>query len=188
MRKPSVDPAGPSPRRYAHGEAILHQGDPGECLFFVLSGAVRLAAVLESGREVVVGLLGSGEVFGEVALLGGGSSPVEARAVGEARIAVLHRTSAALEEALAHDVPTRVSRRLCELARRHGVRDPGGVRLSLPLTQEDLGRMIGASREAVNKSLSALAARGLVRAEGRRYVIPDIDALEGASAFQEATA
>lgn len=215
MQKPSVGLAGPSPRRYAHGEAILCQGDPGACLFFVLSGAVRLAAVLESGREVVVGLLGPGEVFGEVALLGGGSSPVEARAVGEARIAVvpvasleaviernpatatellrlvasrLHRTSAALEEALAHDVPTRVSRRLCELARRHGVRDPGGVRLSLPLTQEDLGRMIGASREAVNKSLSALAARGLVRTEGRRYVIPDIDALEGASALEEVTA
>jgi CRP/FNR family cyclic AMP-dependent transcriptional regulator len=184
-------------------------------LYLVTSGAVRLAAVLLSGREVVVGMLGAGDVFGEIALLGGGPSPVEARAVGEAEVAALpvssiyavvrrnpawatellrlvasrlHRTAAALEEALAHDVPTRLSRRLCELARHHGVREDGGVRLLLPLTQEDLGRMVGASRESVNKGLSTLSARGLIRSERRRYVIPDIEALERSSSTPEATA
>jgi CRP-like cAMP-binding protein len=100
----------------------------------------------------------------------------------------LHGTASALEEALAHDVPTRLSRRLCELARRHGVPDGAGVLLPLPLTQEDLGRMVGASRESVNRSLAALSSRGLVRTEGRRYVIPDLEALARASAHEEATA
>jgi CRP/FNR family transcriptional regulator len=177
-------------------------------VFVVLEGAVRLSAILPTGREVVVGLLGAGDVFGEVALLGR-PSPVEARAVGrvcvelltaEALDAVvrhspatasellrllasrLHRTSVALQEVLAHDVPTRVSRRLFELARRHGVPGRGGVRLALPLTQEELGRMVGASRESVNKCMADLAARGLVRTEGRRYVITDPEALVGTGA------
>jgi CRP-like cAMP-binding protein len=67
------------------------------------------------------------------------------------------------------------------LAGRHGVRDGRGVRLALPITQEDLGRMIGASRETVNRTLASLSARKLIRTEGRRYVIPDVDALARAT-------
>jgi CRP/FNR family cyclic AMP-dependent transcriptional regulator len=206
-----VDVASPS-RRFAHGQALVHQGAASDCLFLVKSGAVRLAAVLPTGREVVVGVLGPGDVFGESALLGD-PSPVEARAAGSLEVEALpvaalqavlerspatatellrmlasrlHRTAGALEEALAQDVPTRLCRRLCELAARHGVHDAHGVRLPLPITQEDLGRMIGASRETVNRTLAALMARGLVRNEGRRYVIPDVEALSRA-ADQEAT-
>ena len=61
------------------------------------------------------------------------------------------------------------------------MRDGRGVRLALPITQEDLGRMIGASRETVNRTLATLMARNLIRTEGRRYVIPDVDALARAS-------
>ncbi|HEX9123083.1 MAG TPA: Crp/Fnr family transcriptional regulator [Actinomycetota bacterium] len=193
-------------RRFAHGEVVLHQGEPSASLYLVRDGAVRLCAVLPSGREVVVGLLGAGDLFGESALAGPEPSPVEARTVGGVEVtalpvaglhaalsrnpatameilrllaARLHRTCAALEDALGRDVSTRLCRSLCELARRHGVPHGPGVRLALPLTQEDLGRMVGASREAVNRSLVALSRRGLVRTEQRRYVIPDLAALEG---------
>jgi CRP-like cAMP-binding protein len=198
-----------TPRRFDHGEVITHQGDPVSSLSLVASGVVRLSAVTQEGREVVVGLLGAGQVFGEAALLNDGAerdSLVEARAVGSATIvqipaetlrtviegnpatgeellrlvaARLHRTSVALEEALAQDVPARVSRRLRQLALDHGDRGSGGgVRLRVPLTQDELARMVGASREAVNRSLGVLAARGLVRTEHRTFVIPDLDALE----------
>jgi CRP/FNR family transcriptional regulator len=197
----------PSPdRRFAHGEVVLHQGEASELLYVVRDGAVRLSAVLPSGREVVVGLLGAGDLFGESALAGNQPSPVEARTVGGLVVTALpvadlratlhrnpataieilrllasrlHRTCSALEDALGRDVSTRVCRSLCELARRHGVPHGPGVRVALPLTQEDLGRMVGASREAVNRSLVALSRRGLVRTEDRRYVIPDLAALEG---------
>lgn len=197
--------AGVAPRRYRHGEVVVGQGQAVTCLRLVVSGAVRLSAVVPSGREVVVGLLGAGDVFGELALLGGGPSPVEARAVGsETRIVALplealrevvrrapasaeellrlvasrlHHTAGALEETLAHDVPTRVSLRLRDLARSHGTAAADGVRLPPRLTQEELARMVGATRESVNRTLSSLAARGLVRVEGRRYVVPDPDAL-----------
>ncbi|HET9723537.1 MAG TPA: Crp/Fnr family transcriptional regulator [Actinomycetota bacterium] len=197
--------AGVAPRRYRHGEVILGQGRAVTCLRLVLSGSVRLSAVAPSGREVVVALLGPGDVFGELALLGGGPSPVEARAVGDqARIvalhvgtlreivrrapscseellrlvaARLHRTTSALEEALAHDVRERVSLRLRELARSHGTVAPQGVALPPRLTQDEIARMVGATRESVNRTLSILSARGLVRLEDRRYVLPDPEAL-----------
>jgi CRP/FNR family transcriptional regulator len=193
-----------TPRRYGHGDVVVRQGESEAFLRLVTDGAVRLSAVVPSGREVVVGLLGAGDLFGEVALLGGGPSSVEARVVGWATIvavpaeslravlrsapgtaeellrliaARLHRTAATLEEVLAHDVPTRVSLRLRELARSHGSRGADGVRLPPRLTQDELARMVGATRESVNRSLASLSARGLVRIEDRRYVLPDPEAL-----------
>lgn len=197
--------AGVTPRRYGHGEVVLGQGQAVTCLRLVLSGAVRLSAVVPSGREVVVALLGPGDVFGELALLDGGPSTVEARAVGDRTQIValhvrtlrevarrapasseellrlvaarLHRTTAALEEALAHDVRGRISLRLRELARSHGTVAPHGVALPPRLTQDEIARMVGATRESVNRTLSTLSARGLVRMEDRRYVLPDPEAL-----------
>ena len=191
-------------RRFPHGEVIARQGDTGSSLYLVTSGAVRLSSVTVAGREVVVGILSAGEVFGEAALLGG-PSPVGARAVGEACVLALplvsvrmllerrpavaeellrliatrlHRTSTALQEALAGDLTARVAGRLVELAGGHGYPVPAGIALGLPLTQGELARMVGASREAVNRTVGALAARGLVRSTASRFLITDVEALE----------
>ena len=208
-----VDLASPA-RRYAHSQSLVRQGQVPDCLFLVRAGVIRLAATLPSGHVVVVSMLGPGDVFGESALLGD-PSPVEARAASPVQVEAvpltalqavlerspetaaellrmlasrLHRTTGALEEALAQDVPTRLCRTLCELAERHGVREGRSVRLALPITQEDLGRMIGASRETVNRTLATLSARNLIRSEGRRCVIRDIDALARASDREATTA
>ena len=74
-------------------------------------------------------------------------------------------------------MPTRVVGRLRDLATHHGVPGPAGVRLRIPLTQDELARMVGASREAVNRTLGALTSRGLLRTEGRTVVIKDPDEL-----------
>jgi CRP/FNR family transcriptional regulator, cyclic AMP receptor protein len=199
----SLTAAASLPRRFDDGTAIVRQGDPCGSLFLVTRGLVRLSSVLPSGREVVLALMEPGELFGEAALLGE-PSPFEARALGTAVVipisaaalqAVivrqpatasevlrllatrLRRTSDALEDALALDVGARVSRRLHELAARHGVPGPAGVHLGITVTQEDLGRMVGASRESVNRSIRSLVARGLVHRHGRTVVIPDLEAL-----------
>jgi CRP-like cAMP-binding protein len=194
-------------RRLPHGEVIVRQGDAVSSLFLVTAGAVRLSSVTASGREIVVGLLCRGDLFGESALLGD-PSLVRAQAVGPTTVlalpipslramlertpataeelmrliaARLHRTSTALEDAMAADLPSRVAGRLRELADDHGVPGPNGVRLRVPLTQDELARMVGASRESVNRTVSALAARGVVRSGGGRMVITDPDALRNTS-------
>ena len=194
-------------RRLPHGEVIVRQGDRVSSLFLVTAGAVRLSSVTASGREIVVGLLCRGDLFGESALLGD-PSLVRAQAVGPTTVlalpiasmramlertpataeellrliaARLHRTSAALEDAMAADLPTRVVGRLRELADDHGVPGPHGVRLRIPLTQDELARMVGASRESVNRTVGALAARGVVHSGGGRFVITDPDALRDAT-------
>ncbi len=196
-----------TPRRLPHGDVVVRQGDPLDGLFLIAKGAVRLSSVTPEGRSVVVGLLGAGDLFGESSLLGR-PSPVEARAVGPTDLvalplpnlrevlrhspstgeellrlvaARLHRTSRALEEALVGTLPARVSSRLRDLAETHGSREPGGVRIRVPLTQDEIARMVGASREAVSRTLGRLAARGLVRTEARVVTIPDPAALEAAT-------
>jgi len=191
------------PRRFDDRTPIVRQGEPSRSLYFVTRGLVRISSVLPTGRQVVVALIEPGEVFGEAALLGE-PSPVEARAVSFATVVPidvlalqavlqrqpatatevlrllasrLRRTAGALEDALALDVGGRVSRRLHELAVRHGVPDTTGVRLGVFVTQEDLGRMVGASRESVNRSIRALASKGLILRRGRSVVIPDLEAL-----------
>ncbi len=203
------------PYRVGRGHAITRQGEPVTCLYIVREGAVRLSALSRGGREVVVACLCAGELFGELALLGEGPSPVEARALEDTTLlalpverlrsalasdpdvaaellgaiaARLRRSTQALQDALLLDAGTRLSRRLCELARDHGAPASEGVLVRLLLTQEDLARMVGASRETVNKSLAALSSRGLVRTEGRRYVIPDPDALQRLGSGWEVTA
>ncbi|MBI2239024.1 MAG: Crp/Fnr family transcriptional regulator [Actinobacteria bacterium] len=203
------------PHRVGRGHAITRQGEPVTCLYVVREGAVRLSALSRGGREVVVACLCAGELFGELALLGEGPSPVEARALEDTTLlalpverlrsalasdpdvaaellgaiaARLRRSTQALQDALLLDAGTRLSRRLCELARDYGAPASEGVLVRLLLTQEDLARMVGASRETVNKSLAALSSRGLVRTEGRRYVIPDPDALQRLGGGWEVTA
>jgi len=191
-------------RRFPHGEVIARQGEDVRTLFLVTEGAVRLASVTPGGREVVVALLGLGDLFGESALLGD-PSPVQARAIGRTEVVALHvsciraiverqpgtaeqllrlvagrlhRTRTALEEALVCDIPGRVAGRLRDLAADHGVLEADGVHLGVPITQEELARMVGVSRETVNRTVGALAARGLVRSAPRTLVITDPDALE----------
>jgi CRP/FNR family transcriptional regulator len=193
-----------APRRLPHGDVVVRQGDRSSCLFLVTRGAVRLSCVTSEGREVVVAFLGAGDLFGESALLDD-PSVVEARAVGPTEVVVLplthvlralhhnpataeellrlvaarlHKTSRALQDSLARSVPARLSICLRELAATHGAADPEGVRIGVPITQDELARMVGASREAVNRTLGSLSARGLVRTEGRTVVIPDPSALE----------
>ena len=158
-------------RRLPHGEVIVRQGDAVSSLFLVTAGAVRLSSVTSSGREIVVGLLCRGDLFGESALLGD-PSLVRAQAVGPTIVlalpipslratlertpataeellrliaARLHRTSAALEDAMVADLPTRVVGRLRELADDHGVHDPNSVRT----TYEEGHSGAGGTRQSV---------------------------------------
>ena len=78
-------------RRYGRGDAIFYQGDPGMSLCLVLAGRVKLSLASTEGRELIIDLVGSGEVFGEMALLDGEPRSADAVAVEPSELLLLDR-------------------------------------------------------------------------------------------------
>ena len=191
-------------RTFARGEIVFHQDDPADTLHLVAKGrfAVRVSTPL--GDTVVLAVLGPGDMFGELALLGEEgarrSATVAALEAGATRsvhlidfqrlrgrrpetaevlVAILsaqvRRLSRHLVEALYVPADKRLLRRLVELAEVY--RPEGGGDPVIPLTQEDLAGLAGTSRATVNKVLREEEARGSVALGRGRTTILDADAL-----------
>lgn len=191
-----------STRAYAAGQIICHQGDPGDRLYVVLQGLVKVVFTSERGDEIVLHTLGDGEVFGELALLDGSPRSASVVAVESTRVFMLLRERL-LELMRQHprladeflrmlgrlvrrlteqagdlvflDLPGRLAKLLLQLADRHGA--AGGAVLDRGLTQSDLAAMIGASRPAVNRALQSLAGRGYLTLHGQAIVLRDVQGL-----------
>lgn len=187
-------------RDYERGETLFHQGDPATEMFVVLDGRIAIATQAGDGREAVVAVLEKGGLFGELAIFDDAPRSADGRALTELQVAVLpyeairdalrerpellwvmvrllaerlRATDEALADAVFLDVPARTAKRLLELA-------DGQDQFTIPLTQEELASMIGASRERVNKALALFARLGWLEMEGRgQYKILDRASLEG---------
>ncbi len=195
-------------RRFRRGETIFHQGDPGDALFVLASGSVKVVLPSDEGAEpAIVAILGPGEFFGELAILDGAPHSATIVAVEATETLVLHRdaflalidSDAGLRRALlaslateirrltGHvedlhflDLPGRLASRIVRLSEAAGSRDPdGSVRIPWPYTQSELAGMIGGSRQSVNRLLAELADQGLVRVERDQLVVPDTERLAG---------
>lgn len=182
------------------GTVLFAEGDPGDRLFIVLTGKVKLSRRSRDGREGLMALLGPTDHFGEFELLDGGPRVAGATVVSDARLAVLpkpvldrwvthhphvaeqllrviargirgHR--AAVDDRLFSDVPGRVASRIIQLAHRFGVAEDGNTRVVHDLTQSELAQFVGASRESVNKVLAEYSNRGWLRLEHKCVVILD---------------
>jgi CRP/FNR family transcriptional regulator, cyclic AMP receptor protein len=189
--------AGPS-RRYAAGQYICYQGDPGDRLYVVVQGLVKIVFASERGDEMVLNTMGTGEIFGELALLTESPRSASAIAVEPTHLFMLPRVRLvqlmgqhpALADELLRmlgqlvlrlteqvgdlaflDLAGRLAKRLLQLAEKHGQAE--GAVLDRGLTQSDLASMIGASRPAVNRALQALAARGLITLHGHTIELRD---------------
>ena len=188
-------------RRYRAGQALFHQGEPGETLHFIIEGRVRVERVTPSGRIVVLAHRGPGEHVGEMALLDGaprsadvvtaepcdvlildrdafmqyvaGSPPVAFKLM--ASLARRLRQAAVQVETLQElDVLGRVSAVLLELTESHGVPSPaGGIRIELKVTQQEIADQIGATRVSVNKALGRLRDVHAIRQEEGHIVVVD---------------
>ena len=190
-------------RRFKRNEVIYHAGDPGDSLFVIESGSVKIVLTSPEGDEAIVSKLGPGDYFGELSLLDGAEraataialEPTELGALGcepflelvdtrpGLRTALLSGLAQKLRRLTRHveelhflDLNGRLAMRLVELARQAGGPGPGAV-LDWHYTQTDLASMIGGSRQSVSRLLSDLADEGLVRTGGDTNVIPVVDAL-----------
>jgi CRP/FNR family transcriptional regulator, cyclic AMP receptor protein len=196
-------------RRFRRGEVVFHVGDPGDALFVVSVGAVKITLPSEGGDEAIIATLRPGDFFGELALLDGAPRSATAAALEPTETLVLPRepfltlvaTEPAIRDALlaalarelrrltVHveelhflDIAGRLAARLAHLATEHGKPGPDGtLRLDAPLTQTDLASMIGCTRQSVNKLLGLFAADGLVAVDRDAIVVLDLEGLLRAS-------
>lgn len=180
---------------------VYWEGESADSVLFVLSGYLKAGCVGVQGREVVLCVLGPGDIVGDISLLDGGERPATVTALEASELASVDRPSllSLMEssptiaklllqgmarrmrgltrfcEALAsRTVPARLAEALLGLAKKHG-ESSSGAEISIPmrLSQQDLGNMVGASRESVNKLIRVWAEQGILRHEGGRVTLTD---------------
>ncbi len=188
-------------RRYAPGEVIFHEGDAGTDLYIIENGEVKIVLGSAEGQEVVLGLLGHGDFFGELALLDGEPRSANAVAreacdlllirrhdflqflVDEPQVAVtllavlsgrLRQTDQIVHDAAFLDVRARLIKVLLNLAQTRGQAGPRGIVITSRLTQADLANMVGATRESINKWLRFYERQGLVHHHRGRLTLMDL--------------
>ncbi|HWB66169.1 MAG TPA: Crp/Fnr family transcriptional regulator [Mycobacteriales bacterium] len=191
-------------RRVPRGHVVFREGEPGDRLFIVLDGKVKIARTSPDGRENLIAVLGATEMFGELSLFDPGPRTATVVAVTDTTLAGLdhddlrpllderpglgvallkalaqrlRRTNEAMADLVFTDVPGRVAKALLDLAERFGTEEAAGLRVRHDLTQEELAQLVGASRETVNKALSEFAQRGWLQIDGRSVVLLDRDRL-----------
>jgi CRP-like cAMP-binding protein len=199
----SLKEAGRS-RVYRRGATLLNEGDTSDRVIIVTSGRVKVSYFTEDGREVMLAVRGPGDLLGELSAFDGEPHSATADAMEEVGTLTLSRSAFAewlkqnprvalllLElltrrlrdadlkrvEFTAYDTVGRVARRLVELSERFGEDTEDGVRISLPLSQEELASWTGCSREAASKALQALRKRGLVETRRRAVIVLDPEGL-----------
>ena len=185
-------------RQAAPAEAIFLQADEGSALFAILAGQVRIVIGGADGREHVLRVLGAGEMFGEIAVLDGGARSADALAVTRCRLLLLERhnllaliasepalaiglikilcgrlrdTTTQVEALVFHRLSERLASVLLNLTKAR-------TSASIDVTQTELGRLTGVTRESVNKQLREWQTAGLIALRPGRVCITDADGLK----------
>jgi CRP-like cAMP-binding protein len=179
-------------QRCKNGMIIFKRGEPGNHLMLVLEGYVKISIASKTGKELTFILIPPGECFGEIALLDGQPRTANAIAVGECLLFTLARhdfipfleqrpeiavrllallcgrlraTNEFIERLAFENLSTRLACLLVKLATSHGRTTSMGVRITQKLSQQEIGSLIAASRESVNKQLQLWRTEGLLTFE-----------------------
>lgn len=190
--------------KFPKGSTIFDEGEPGDRLYIIVEGKVKLARHAPDGRENLLSVMGPSDMFGELSIFDPGPRTSSAICVTDVVVATmdstmlrawidahpeisqqllrvlarrLRRTNASLADLIFTDVPGRVAKTLLQLANRFGTHEGGALRVNHDLTQEEIAQLVGASRETVNKALATFAHRGWIRLEGKSVLIVDTEHL-----------
>jgi CRP/FNR family transcriptional regulator, cyclic AMP receptor protein len=191
-------------KRFRAREVILRKGDAALQIYVILRGRVKTITTGGEGRHAAFSIMGPGEVFGEVAVLDGERRSATITALEPCELVLiqrndffhflerapqaaikllevlarrLRRLSERVEDSTFLEVPGRLAKQLVRLADRYGQKHGANVRIQLKLSQQELGDLVGATRESVNKQLRAWVSEGLVEQSTGMLVILDLDAL-----------
>lgn len=189
---------------FRSGETIFAQGDPGDRLYVIVEGTVKIGLRDPAGRTSVRAIIGPTDIFGELAVFDPAPRACTATALTDVRAlwsdraglrasmardpalaeqllrALTRRIRAAerqLVELVASYVAARIARQLLVLGRRFGTREGGALWLAHELSQDELAQLVGADRVSVNKALRSFATRGWISLKGKTVLIINPDAL-----------
>ena len=185
-------------RTFAKGEFIFRAGQPGQEIYLLRRGRVKLYRVSESGREVIMRMGAPGELFGLIDVLRGARRVITAEACGACEVHAMtreqfraylqghgefalqimrllawhiHTLGELVESLAADDVNTRLLKLLRWLSQHYGVRNGEETYIALPLTHQEIASMVGATRQTVTRTFVDLKRRGLVRYQGRHLLV-----------------
>ena len=180
-------------RQLGAGESLFRKGDPGDALFGVRRGQIRIETGASDGNRQTLNLMGPGDLFGEVAVLDGQSRTSDATAGEPTEVFVLRRDdllghlerepkvaikiimllcrrirwqSERMEESALQPLPVRLARRLCALASDYGS--------EVHISQEQLGVFVGAARESVNRQLQLWRKDGILDLQRGRILLQNM--------------
>src|SRR5438552_5564225 len=183
------------------GASIFCKGDPGNSMFAVISGTVKISVSSPDGRNAILNLICPGEIFGEIAVLSGEPRTADAIANAQCEIFVidrreflpfvksqpalsmkfiqllcerLRRTSEQVEQIILQNLPGRLASALIGLTEKRKL-EPANH--TIAITQQEISEMVGMTRESINKQLRAWAARKWVRLEHGAIVVLDVGSL-----------
>ena len=192
-------------RALAVREELFHKGDPGNQVYGVVAGTLKVVTTSQEGDDVVFNLMGAGDVFGEVAVFCEAERTATVVALSECELLVIDRRdllaflrshpdaalalmavmaqrlrnlSELVEDTLFLNLPVRLAKKLVAYAQKHGQRTPEGMRIDLRLSQEEWGDLVGATRESVNKQMRAWTEQRLIRVDHGYVVLLRPKALE----------
>lgn len=197
------------PRPLRARQVLFAEGDPGEAVYVLAKGSIKLACTSRDGEELVIRAVQPLELFGELSLLDRAPRSTWAESVGSSTVLAvtaptwqgLLADAAFVDALLAHlasrlrgttqqlaeqallDLTGRVAAVLLRLADLHGSPEGKGVRMELALTQGELAAMLGGSRQSVNQALRSLERRGDLAVDGRVVVLLDPAALRRRAAI-----
>ena len=195
---------------FHRGEVIFHQGDPADRMHIIETGRVKISIISIDGQEKDMALLHPGDCFGEMALLDTSTRSATATSLDESQtisllqndllgfledhpevaakingllIQRLRNANEMVGDIVFLDVPTRVAKQLTSLAEAL-VDDPSYTGdITIPMGQEEIARLVGASREAVSRSLSSYRNMGILTTANRRIIISDLYHLKHIASF-----
>ncbi len=179
--------------KYAAGETIFLVGDPGDSMMTLLEGSIRIGVTSSAGKQIVLTIMQPGDFFGEIALLDGRGRTADATAMSASLVAILHRrdfhafldehpdawpkmieilcerlrrTTSQISELALLDLPVRLAKAMLRFTGARRKADDGRTADQIRLSQRELGHIVGATRESVNKCLREWQRAGWVKTDG----------------------
>ena len=174
--------------------SVYLPGDASDRIYLIKRGVVKISTLTEEGKEIVSAFLHPGDVFGELAVVDGSPRDHYAEIYEDALVCIfarndfldfmkrypdlafrvtkllglrVKRLSNRVEHLFFKNAHARLAQTLLELSKEYGIQDAAGILLTLKLSQQELGSLVGLSRESVNLCLSDFKRQGLVEASGR---------------------